>query len=414
MNETRKKQILQLAARAGELMLKNGAEVSRVEDTIQRICHACHIDNVEVFALPTGIFMSIEPDAEDGEILSSIRRLRSAGTDLKKISDINQFSRTFTTTDMSVEEGLAELERIDRQPDYPRPVKLLGAGIAAGMFGAIYSGSALTTVFIFLIGILCQLLSYSLGRLHTNFFINGMICCSLAALLSIGCYSVGLASEIDSPIIGAIMLFTPGVPMVNAIRDLLAGDTLTGLARLADTILIALSLATGVGIVLKFYTLANPQVIASEASLPLPVIVLLGALSVAGFAILFHLPARAIPSACIAGGIGWAAYQLCITYGQSVAASVFVGAFLVGGFARVFSRFQKIPTTGFIIPSIIPLLPGALTYYTMQEFFHGGLATGLSLCLDTISVAGAIALGLLAVGALIEFVHRVHHHVKAA
>ena len=43
-----------LAIRAGTIMMKSGAEIYRVEDTIERICKACGIEYVNVFATPTG------------------------------------------------------------------------------------------------------------------------------------------------------------------------------------------------------------------------------------------------------------------------------------------------------------------------------------------------------------------------
>ena len=58
--------LMEMAVRAGEIMLASGAEVYRVEDTITRICKACRIDHVEIFATPTGIFVSLD-DGDRGD-----------------------------------------------------------------------------------------------------------------------------------------------------------------------------------------------------------------------------------------------------------------------------------------------------------------------------------------------------------
>jgi uncharacterized membrane protein YjjP (DUF1212 family) len=409
MEELKKKQILKPAARDGELMMKSGAEVTRVEDTIERICTASGVDHVEVYAVPTGVFLSIEPDQEDGGVLTYIRRLHNNVTDLKKIHELNRFSRTFATTSMTVKEGLEELERIDSQPPYPLPLQLFGAALAAGMFGAIYSGNVLTTVLTALVTVVCELVYRFFGRLGTNYFIKGMVCCGTAALLAVFLKAVGLIPGIGAVVIGVLMLYTPGAALTNSIRDLLSGDILSGLTRLAEAVLIALSLATGVGIVLKIWTMAGTQPSADAASLPLAVTVLLGTLSVPGFSILFHAPGKCILPATITGGAGWLVWQLCTEYGQGAAVSVFFGAFMVGGFSRIFAKTVKAPGTAFIIPGIIPLVPGALTFYTMQAFFLGQVDNGLTFCLHTVSSAGAIALGLLAVGAAAQIVHQIHH-----
>ena len=60
MKDLLQKKILKLALRAGELMMRSGAEMYRVEDTIRRICLACGIHRVDTFAIPTGIIVSID------------------------------------------------------------------------------------------------------------------------------------------------------------------------------------------------------------------------------------------------------------------------------------------------------------------------------------------------------------------
>ena len=85
METTRKKKILLLAVRAGEIMMKSGAEIYRVEETITRICKACKIDNVEVFAMPTGIFVTLDNDVAGDNVSTYISRIHSSETDLNKI-----------------------------------------------------------------------------------------------------------------------------------------------------------------------------------------------------------------------------------------------------------------------------------------------------------------------------------------
>jgi len=52
-------------------------------------------------------------------------------------------------------------------------------------------------------------------------------------------------------IIGAIMLLVPGVTIVNAIRDTIAGDLVAGIARGADAFSSAAGISVGVGLALQ-------------------------------------------------------------------------------------------------------------------------------------------------------------------
>ena len=92
------KKVLMLALYAGEIMMRNGAEIYRVEDTISRICRSCNIDNVEVFATPTGIFLSLDKGGENDDTQTYVKRIKGVSTNLKKISLVNQFSRKFTAS----------------------------------------------------------------------------------------------------------------------------------------------------------------------------------------------------------------------------------------------------------------------------------------------------------------------------
>ena len=238
-----------------------------------------------------------------------------------------------------------------------------------------------------------------------------MLCCAIATVLAIGCRSLGWMPGIGAAVIGVLMLYTPGAALTNSIRDLLSGDTLSGLTRLAETALIALSLATGAGIVLRIWSLAGSMTAQQQVPISLPVMILLGALSVPGFSILFHLPAKCMIPALVTGCAGWTVYQLLSLSGHGSTISVFFGAVFVGGFSRIFAKLIKAPETTFIIPGIIPLVPGALTFYTMQAFLLSSIDEGFSFFMQSVSSAGMIALGLLAIGTAAQIVNRIHHRI---
>ena len=255
MDTTRKKRILLLAVRAGEIMMKCGAEIYRVEDTVIRICKACGIDNVEVFAMPTGIFVTLDNDASGDSVSTYIRRIHSGETDLNKIALVNQFSREFTTTDLSIEAGMQRLDEIEREKPYRFSVRVLGASVCAACFAVLFGGNAVDFGCAFITGMICYTLSQFLEKYEINFFIRGMCSCALAAFIALIIAS-SLPSAGYQPIIsGTIMLFVPGVPITNSIRDFLSGDMLAGLTRMVEAILTAVSLAAGAGIVLKLWAM---------------------------------------------------------------------------------------------------------------------------------------------------------------
>ena len=110
-----------------------------------------------------------------------------------------------------------------------------------------------------------------------------------------------------------------------------------------------------------------------------------------GFCIIFHVPARHIPIASAIGGLGWPFYQMCLFFEASTVSDLA-------------ARFFKDAATVFIIPGILCLVPGSGMYNTMAELVNGNLDAAASTCSQTVAMAGAIALGLLAVGAVTKII----------
>ena len=102
------KQVITLAVQAGKMMMTNGAEVYRVEETIERICLACGLKEVEVFATPTGIIASVDSGEEAGGVYTKVKRVRNTRVDLARVSELNSFSRMFTTTEYSPKKGMGK------------------------------------------------------------------------------------------------------------------------------------------------------------------------------------------------------------------------------------------------------------------------------------------------------------------
>jgi len=272
MEHSFQKKILNMAIYAGEIMMKNGAEVYRVEDTVARICKAYGIANVEVFAMPTGIFASVDNGGNDDDAIAYVKRIKSRGLDLNKISKVNDFSRKLassaatrddikTTTPspeglkavMSVEDGMKTLEDIDKLKEYPLAVRFLGAGMISSFFCAIFGGG-LIDFFVALLAGFAGYAAYTLfNRFQMNSFIVSFLCCSVCAFIALAASSAISDASYEPIIIGSIMIFVPGVATTNSIRDFLAGDMVAGVARLTEAVFTAVALAAGAGVMIKLW-----------------------------------------------------------------------------------------------------------------------------------------------------------------
>ncbi|MFR9064991.1 MAG: threonine/serine exporter family protein, partial [[Clostridium] scindens] len=83
--------MVDIALEAGRILLKNGAEIFRVEETITRICHRFHVEHVDIFTLSHGIFISAENGLE--EAYTKVKHVPLSAPHLGIVAEVNDLSR---------------------------------------------------------------------------------------------------------------------------------------------------------------------------------------------------------------------------------------------------------------------------------------------------------------------------------
>ena len=236
--------LLKFSSDAGKLMLQSGGETYRVEETVSRICQSFDVDEVEVFASPTAVMISI---SFNGEIHSIVKRINSRGIDLNMVHNINSLSREIYQHRPSIDVCEEKLKDICRSNSYSLSKTLFFAGVSTSTFTILFNGGIREFLCAFFIGVLTKLVSTNLEK-----SIN-IICGGLVAISSIVCLHFGIIKDLDKLIAGSIMLLVPGLALTNSIRDLLEGQLVSGLTRAAEAFFVGLSAAIGTGSILHIY-----------------------------------------------------------------------------------------------------------------------------------------------------------------
>lgn len=242
--------IMALAIYVGQLLLQNGAEIYRAEDTVQRICESRpNLYDVDVFGLTSAIFVSLEYDFET---ITMFKSIGDSTVNLEKIDILNDFSRRFVREKMSLRDARAFLRKVDGKPPRSLPFRTFFSGAASAFFGILFGASLADFVCTFFIGMLVYFIITKIGEMHLTFFIENFIGGFLSSALALIAVVSGAGHNLDTIIIGVIMLLVPGVAITNAVRDIMSGDFISGLIGLTKAIFAALALALGVGVVLNF------------------------------------------------------------------------------------------------------------------------------------------------------------------
>lgn len=242
MNQKMLAQLLDI----GERMLISGAEVNRVEETISRMAKAYGVRRVDVFTITSSIVVTVS--MEDGNILSQTRRILAYETNLDKLRQLNQLARTIVGTRPDEEYIDKELAVIQETIPYASWIKLLIYALIAGSFCVFFGGTMEDGLAAAVVGIALKLSISFFDRVERNTVIVHILSPFLIGSLAIGLTRMGFGDQIEMILIGNIMLLIPGLSLTNSIRDIISGDTMAGILRMSEAVLVSLSIAIGFGL----------------------------------------------------------------------------------------------------------------------------------------------------------------------
>lgn len=240
-----------LSFKMGEALLRNGAEIFRVQETMERVARAYGVEEFDVYVLSNAIFANA---VENGErIESKLKFVPGSTTHLGRVDAINQLSREIVNGEHTVEEAYARLKEISELP-YSKPLlMILSCGVGSACFSYLFGGDALDALAALLCGFVLEIFMCVLTKHNVSKFISNLASSALVSVCAVLLFSLGLGHDLDKIIIGSIIRLVPGIALTTSIRDFLSGDYLSGTIRMIDAFLIGGCIAIGVGAVVMLY-----------------------------------------------------------------------------------------------------------------------------------------------------------------
>lgn len=236
--------ILELALSAGHILLENGAEIFRVEETIDRICHHYNMHSGSAFVLSNGIFMTAGGRKEN--FFAKVEHIPVSGTHLDKVAAVNQLSREIVNGRYTLEEAEQQLEQIRRMPPKRKWVQILASALGSASFCYLFGGGLLDSAVAFVSGLLLYLYVLQIS-VHLSKIVGNILGGALVTLFCSMMFQMGVGDKLNCMIIGSIMPLIPGVAFTNAIREMADSDYISGGVRMMDALLGFISIAIGVG-----------------------------------------------------------------------------------------------------------------------------------------------------------------------
>ena len=241
------RQLADVAMQAGTLMLRAGAEIYRVEDTMQRILNTSGAETTEVLVLSTAIVLTI--DDPSGPTISKMQRISVRGTNLGMICDVNELSRRYCAGEMDLNEMKEGLERLCNQVPYPTWLRYLCTLVTVIAFTLLLGGDAKDALISGGAAVVLAVVQIGFSGRGLGWFIRYMVALA-GATFFVSLVQVIFHVECNQEVIvaGTAMPLLPGVAITNAIRDTLHGDYISGAARVMEAFVKAVSCAVGIGI----------------------------------------------------------------------------------------------------------------------------------------------------------------------
>lgn len=237
------KEFLHVLLNICESLLKSGAEISRVEETARRMGDAFGAERTNVFAITSSIVLTLE--MSDGEVFTETRRISSnSATDFRYLEALNSLSREYCAERFEVSE-LKRRYKAAGSATAKEGLVFAGSALAAGGFTVFFGG----TVWDALVSAIVALFICAFQKTSPYFCPNSIVAKFLCSLISgvIICAVCKILPSLqyDKIMIGDIMLLIPGIALTNSISNIIVGDTVSGLTRLTESLVLAAALAGG-------------------------------------------------------------------------------------------------------------------------------------------------------------------------
>ena len=242
--ETNQSPYMEALQLAGKIIMENGGETYRAEETICRMGEGFGLRDVESFAVPSGIFISYR--REDGQLETSVKRVRREDRNLTRVDETNRISRLVSSGEIDCGRAMRELERIEKMKgSFAGGWNLPSASICAFGFGALFGGDLPEMLAAGAVALIVQMISNLLERFRMSWLATAIAGGLMTAFIPNVVQIILPQIRMDPVVAGALMPLVPGLAMTNAVQDAMRGDMVSGLSHGAHALLTACLIAGG-------------------------------------------------------------------------------------------------------------------------------------------------------------------------
>lgn len=400
--------ILNFCINLARQMIVAGANLERVHLAVEVICKAYHLQDVSIFLLSNYISLgAYDPEEHYAYRQASIP---PAGIHLERLRKLNQLS--YKVAEITPPAKLLDkmFQRAMDVHSYNELTLLAGRLVAMSCLCFMFGGGvrelfpvAIVTA---LVHFLMPMLEHSgLDRIVSNALT--MYISTSAALMFV--YS-GFSSRLPVILITMSMIVIPGIPLVNAMRNLFCGREINGILQMLKIFIETMALGMGIYVAIAMF--GGEALKGAENTVPLADPVILVALSYIasiGFGVVFMIPIKDLWLAGLGGALARLALVSLTPVTDNRLLFVTLAAMAAALYAEFLAVTRRQPSTYFVYPSIIPLIPGDLFFFALAGLYLGDKASVESYGINCLLSLAGLCIGFVLSSTVAHHVRRSHY-----
>jgi uncharacterized membrane protein YjjP (DUF1212 family) len=314
-----------------------------------------------------------------------VRIVRARKNDFSKLARAAEFVDAVERGELTLDEAEAHIVELEKPKwPYSRVVEYLAPPLSATGSTLVFGGSGLDALATLGIALAVQPALAWLDRSTLPPFFRAVFGAAASTLL------VAVLVGLDAPVTGGLVLtgsllgLLPGYALVSGFRDLIDQSIISGTGRLAEALLLGAGVAGGTALsiaVAENFGVRLSLITTGLVDWSQGVSVVAAVLAVGAFAVRLGVPRVFVWQSALLGAVAWVVYLAIAGGGRDVQSSLatFAAALLAGSLGRILARRQRAPSALWVVPAILPLLPGlqivlALLAPTDQERVAGLVA----------------------------------------
>ncbi len=400
--------VLEFCVEMSRRMIVSGANLERVQLAVERICHAYGFTDVSMFLLSTHISLSAM-DA-DGRYVARQCSIPSAGIHLDRLKRLNRLCYVIASTDPAPEKLPKLLNAASEGRERPDWQILLAQIAALSCLCLIFGGGARELIAVVAVVTVLHYMMILSGRLGVEKVVMNAVNMWIAAVAAILIMRSGISTNGPVILITVSMLVIPGIPLVNAVRNLLCGNEMNGILQLAKVVIETLSMGMGICLALWMFGMTDGMSDAVVMTMSSPwLLVPISFLASAFFGVVFRIPNHDLWRAGVGGALTRIALILLAPVFPQRLAYVALSAFVAAMYGELLATSRRDPSTYFIYPAIIPLIPGDLFYYSLVALYLGDMEMFAANASDCMLTLLGMSIGFVLSSIIAHYVRRVRY-----